>query len=44
MIHWLEMCRSTGSSTRGRELIRFETYNIRNGWNGVLESDLQGMS
>ena len=25
-------------------LIRFGTYNIRNGWNGGLESSLRGMS
>ena len=38
------MYRSTGSSTRGREPIRFGTYNIRNVRNGGLESALRGMS
>ena len=27
----------------GRALIRFGTYNIRNGWNGDLELALRGM-
>ena len=38
------MCRSTGVSKRGRELIRFVTYNICNGRNGGLDSALRGMS
>ena len=38
------MCRSTESSTKGAVPIRFGTYNIRNGRNGVLESELRGMS
>ena len=29
---------------RWRAPIRFESYNIRNGWNSGLESDLSGMS
>ena len=31
------MCWSTGRLTRGTVPIRFGTYNIRNGRNGVLE-------
>ena len=38
------MCRSTGTSTRGRVPIRFGTYNIRNERNRGLESALRGMS
>ena len=38
------MCWSTGSLTRGTVLIRFSTYNIRNGRNGELESTLRVMS
>ena len=38
------MYRSTGGSTRGREPLWFGTYNICNGRNGGLESDLRGMS
>ena len=45
------MCRSIGGSTGGGRggrqgavrLIRFETYNIRNGWNRGLEYALRGM-
>ena len=45
------MCQSMGESTGGGQgdrqgvvcLIRFETYNIRNGWNGGLESALRRM-
>ena len=43
-VRWWRMCQSTGSSTRGRVLIRFGTYNIHNGHNGVLESALRGVS
>ena len=38
------MCRSTRKPTRGAVLIRFGTYNIRNGRNGGLELALRGMS
>ena len=38
------MCGSTRSSTGGRVLSRFGTYNIRNGRNRGLESALRGMS
>ena len=42
-IHWWRMCWSTLNSTRGRGLIRFGTFNIRNGRNGGLELALRGM-
>ena len=38
------MCLRTGCPTSGKVLIRFGTYNIRNGRNGGLEAALQGMS
>ena len=38
------MCQRTGPPTRGTVPIRFGTYNIINGRNGVLESALRGMS
>ena len=38
------MSSSNGGSTWGRELIRFGTYNIRNGRNGGLESEFIGIS
>ena len=38
------MCRSTGSSTRGRVPIRFRTYNIFNERNRGLELALRGVS
>ena len=41
---WWRMYRSTRDSTRGRVPIRFCTYNIRNGRNRGLESELRGMS
>ena len=37
------MCRSTGTYTRRRVMIRFGTYNIRNRRNGGLELALSGM-
>ena len=37
------MCHSTGSPTSGKVLIRFYTYNIRNGRKGGLEAALRGM-
>ena len=50
-IHYLGICWYTGGSIGGGQgdrqgvvcLIRFETYNIRNGWNGGLESALRRM-
>ena len=38
------MCRSTGSPTRGKVQIRFETYNICDGRNRGLELALRRMS
>ena len=38
------MCKHTGQPTSGTVRIRFGTYNISNGRNGVLESALQGIS
>ena len=38
------MCKISGRSTWGRDLIRFGTYNIRNVRNGGLKSALRGMS
>ena len=38
------MCWSNGTSKRGRVKIRFGIYNIRNGRNGGLESELRGVS
>ena len=38
------MYHSIRDSTRGRVLIRFGTYNIRNGGNGGLDFALRGMS
>ena len=41
---WLGMCKNTERPTSGTVLIRFGTYNIRNGRNGGLEAALRGMS
>ena len=41
---WWGALKSNGVSTRKKVPIRFGTYNIRNGRNGVLESALRGMS
>ena len=38
------MCILTGRTTSGKVLIRFGTYNIRNGRNGGLEAALRGVS
>ena len=43
-VRWSRMCRSNRKSTRGTVPIRFGTYNIRNGRNGGMESELRGMS
>ena len=41
---WWGTRRSTGSSKGEGVPIRFGTYNIRNGHNGGLESELRGMA
>ena len=41
---WWVTRRSTGNSTGEEVPIRFGTYNIRNGRNGGLESELWGMA
>ena len=41
---WWGELKSTGSSTKEEVLIRFGTYNIRNGRNGGLELALRGIS
>ena len=43
-LHQSGMCTSTGCSTRGRESIGFETYNIRNSRNVRVDSALKLMS
>ena len=42
-VHGWRMFRITGSPTRGKVPIMFGNYNIRNGRNGGLESELRGM-
>ena len=41
---WWGAFKCTGGSTKEEVLIRFGTYNIRNGRNEGLESALRGMS
>ena len=41
---WWGPCTCTRGSTKEEVPIKFGTYNIRNGWNGRLESVLRGMA
>ena len=43
-VRWGRTCQSNGISTIEGVLIRFGTYNIRNGRNGGLESELRDMA